>query len=66
MICLQCIYYRPLSQRQPIAPVCAWSPSEEQLAHLRDLMPTPALSRALVQSAPHKVEWCGAFEEVAQ
>lgn len=64
MICPTCIHYRPLSQRQPIAPVCAWIPSDEQLAHLRDLIPAPALSRALVFAAPHQVEACGAFEEV--
>ena len=64
MICPTCIHYRPVSQRQPIAPVCDWSPSEDQLAHLRDLMPAPALSRALAQSAPHRVEACGAFESV--
>lgn len=61
MICPTCIHYLPVSQKQPIAPVCDWAPSEEQIAHLRDLIPAPALSRALVQAAPHQVEACGAF-----
>ena len=61
MICLTCTNYRPLSQSHPITSACAWRPSPEQLDQLRTLLPAPALSRALVQPAPHQVEACGAF-----
>lgn len=61
MICPACTNYRPLSQSHPITSACAWRPSPEQLDQLRALLPAPALSRALVQSAPHQVEACGAY-----
>lgn len=61
MICPGCTNFHPLSQSHPINSACAWRPSPEQLDQLRALLPAPALSRALVQSAPHQVEACGAF-----
>lgn len=62
MICLTCTNHRPLSQSHPITSRCAWVPSPEELDQLRALLPAPALSRALVQAAPHQVEACGAYQ----
>lgn len=62
MICHTCIHHQPLSQSHPITSACAWVPSPEQLDQLRALLPAPALSRALVQAAPHQVEACGAYQ----
>ncbi len=63
MICPGCVHFQPLSQKHPITSACAWRPTPEQLDQLRALLPAPALSRALVQSAPHQVEACGAYLE---
>ena len=66
MICPRCHHYRPLGQPQTIAPVCAWHPSPEQVDQLRAILPAPALTAALVMSAPYQVEMCGAFVEIGQ
>lgn len=66
MICLGCVYYRPVSQAQPIAPRCAWAPTPEQEEQLRAILPAPMRSRALVQTAPYDVESCGAYLEIQQ
>ncbi len=65
MICTTCTHHQPLSQSHPITSACAWRPSPEQLDQLRAMLPSPALSRALVFAAPHQVEACGAFTEVS-
>jgi hypothetical protein len=61
MICHNCAHYRPMSQSRPITAACEWRPSPDELDQLRALLPAAALSRALVQSAPHQVEACGTF-----
>lgn len=66
MICTRCTRYRPQGQSQPIAPVCAWHPSSDDLAKLRAILPAPMFSRAIVQTAPHVVEACGAYLEIRQ
>ena len=63
MICPACHHYRPAGHGQPIAPVCAWKPSPDDLATLRAILPAPMFSRAIVQSAPNAVEACGAYLE---
>ena len=65
MICPTCIHYHPLSQSHPITSACAWCPTPEQLDQLRAMLPAPALSRALVQAAPHQVEACEAYQSEA-
>jgi len=62
MICPKCVHYLPPGARPVrIAAACGWRPSDAELALLRSILPSPALSRALVQPSPHEVEACGAF-----
>ena len=65
MICPSCIHYRPVSQTQQIAPVCAWRPTNEQRAELAAILPAPVLSRALVMPAPGNVDACPQYAGVA-
>lgn len=66
MICPACLHYRPMGNGHPVAPVCAWLPTPDQLAQLRAILPAPMRSRAVVQTAPYDVESCGAFAEIQQ
>lgn len=66
MICTGCVHFQSMSQSRPISSVCAWAPTAEQLEQLRQILPAPALSRALVKAAPHQVEACGAFAPIDQ
>jgi len=61
MICPGCVNYRPLSQQHPITSACVWQPTLEEDAILSAILPAPARSRAIVQTAPVMVESCGAF-----
>lgn len=42
MICPACHHHRPAGHGQPIAPVCAWKPSPDDLVTLRAILPAPA------------------------
>jgi len=64
MICPGCANYRPLSQQHPITSACVWQPTPEQDELLREILPAPARSRAVVQAAPVNVEMCGAFTPI--
>jgi hypothetical protein len=64
MICPTCIYYAPLSQRNPISPACTWRPSPEQIEALLAILPAPHASRVHIMHSPYQVEACAAFASV--
>ena len=63
MICINCAYYRAQGKDQPIAPMCAWTPSPEIWEFLKLHLPAPTLSRITIKHAPYQVESCATFQE---
>lgn len=63
MICRSCLHFRPLSQSQPIAPVCTWRPSPEVLEALLAILPAPHASCINIMYSPYRVEACGQHTE---
>lgn len=66
MICTNCVYYRPLSAQQPIAPMCAWKPSPEVYEYLHLNLPATLASRIGLKHMPYQVEACATFQEIQQ